>query len=115
MSRQSRAATYSRGNVADRTAEIYAEMAAAEGREAIAVGYMIKQGNMFKSWKRRYFAIQGATVGWYESPETYAAGTTLGEIEAVSMTESQDSSVIHYTAPAPTHSPSPGATHSFCP
>ena len=104
--RRNRTISYSRSYGADRTAEIYAEQrrAAVEARMAAepldgggadsarpAVGYLVKQGQRFKNWKRRFFALTGTTLRWYDSEDAHAAGTALGEIDVVSITPLEES------------------------
>ena len=48
-------------------------------------GYLEKQGEVVKSWKRRYFVLVGTTLAWYDSVEAAAAGEAKGQIQCMSV------------------------------
>ena len=48
-------------------------------------GYLEKQGDIVKSWKRRYFVLVGTTLAWYDSVEAAAAGEAKGQIQCMSV------------------------------
>ena len=35
-------------------------------------GFLVKQGGRIKTWKKRYFALIGLRLRWYDSEDAYA-------------------------------------------
>ena len=64
-----------------RTAEVNAEARRASfqdegGRHSVGqpiMGWLVKQGEKVKSWKKRYFALVGDTLRWYEHEAAHRA------------------------------------------
>ena len=66
----------------------------ATGDESRAFGYLVKRGEKHKNWKRRFFAITGTTLQWFDSEQACHAGKKLGEIECVDVSPSDDKGYI---------------------
>ena len=55
----------------------------AQPPQASSSGYLVKQGEKIKNWKRRYFRVEGDKLRWFNSEEDAERGRSLGEISMV--------------------------------
>lgn len=60
------------------------QAASAKGAEE---GFLVKQGEKRKNWKKRFFKLQDTTLRWFDSEEDSRRGRSLGEIDIVAHSE----------------------------
>lgn len=56
-------------------------------------GWLKKQGNMVKSWKRRYFTLRGNALSYFHSEDTGTAAKGYGHVVAVEVSADKDNSL----------------------
>jgi hypothetical protein len=48
-------------------------------------GFLEKQGEVVKSWKKRFFVLNGVELSWYESELAASRGESKGAIMCTNM------------------------------